>query len=133
MAENQAISSAKRSQYHRRQISAIIGILVSIMLLLSILSYSPEDQMMGGVSFSDIWKAITDAGSVKQTDNLMSVIGALIADWCINSTIGIAVIIVPFLGFVWSFYLLNGKNLRQKIILTNYTIILAILFASCAG
>jgi hypothetical protein len=133
MAENQTISSKKRSPHHRRQIGAFIGILASLMLLLSIVSYSPQDQMMGGVSFSDIWKAITDAGSVKQTNNLMSVIGAMIADWFINSTIGLAVIIVPFLGFVWSFYLLNEKNLRPKIILTNYTIILAILFASFAG
>jgi S-DNA-T family DNA segregation ATPase FtsK/SpoIIIE len=133
MAENQTISSTKRSPHHRRQIGAFIGILASLMLLLSIVSYSPQDQMMGGVSFSDIWKAITDAGSVKQTNNLMSVIGAMIADWFINSTIGLAVIIVPFLGFVWSFYLLNKKNLRQKITLTNYTIILAILFASSAG
>jgi S-DNA-T family DNA segregation ATPase FtsK/SpoIIIE len=133
MAENQTISSTKRSPHHRRQIGAFIGILASLMLLLSIVSYSPQDQMMGGVSFSDIWKAITDAGSVKQTNNLMSVIGAMIADWFINSTIGLAVMIVPFLGFVWSFYLLNKKNLRQKITLTNYTIILAILFASSAG
>jgi len=133
MAENQTIPSTKRSPHHRRQIGAFIGILASIMLLLSIISYSPQDQMMGGVSFSDIWKAITDAGSAKQTNNLMSVIGAIIANWLINSTIGLAVIIVPFLGFVWSFYLLNSKNLRQKIVLTNYTIILAVLFASSAG
>ncbi len=133
MAENQTISSTKRPPNHRRQICAFIGILASIVLVLSIISYSSEDQMTGGVSFSDIWKAITDAGSVKHTNNLMSVIGAMVSNWFINSTIGYAVIIVPFLGFVWSFYLLNGKNLRKKIVLTNYTIILAVLFSSFAG
>jgi len=133
MAENQTISSTKRPPSHRRQICAFIGILASIVLVLSIISYSSEDQMTGGVSFSDIWKAITDAGSVKHTNNLMSVIGAMVSNWFINSTIGYAVIIVPFLGFVWSFYLLNGKNLRKKIVLTNYTIILAVLFSSFAG
>jgi DNA segregation ATPase FtsK/SpoIIIE, S-DNA-T family len=133
MAENQNISTAKKSSHHRRQIFAFIGILASIMLTLSIITYSSEDQMMGGVSFSDIWKAITDAGSAKQTKNLMSVLGALVSNWFINSTIGFAVIVVPFLGFVWSFYLLNGKNLRKKIVLTNYSIILAVLFASFTG
>jgi DNA segregation ATPase FtsK/SpoIIIE, S-DNA-T family len=133
MADNQKISQTKEAPHHRRQIGALIGILASLMLLLSIILYSPQDQMMGGVSFSDIWKEITDAGSAKQTNNLMGVIGAMIANWFINSTIGFAVIIVPFLGFVWSFYLLNEKNLHRKIVLTNYTIILAILFASFAG
>jgi len=133
MSENRSISPAKNPPHHRKQIYAFIGILASIMLMLSIITYSSEDQMMGGITFSDIWKAITDAGSARQTNNLMSVVGALVSNWFINSTIGFAVIIVPFLGFVWSLYLLNGKNLHKKIVLTNYTIILAVLFASFAG
>ncbi|MBN1398052.1 MAG: DNA translocase FtsK 4TM domain-containing protein [Bacteroidetes bacterium] len=133
MAENQNISQTKRPNNRNRQVYAFIGIIISIILLLSIITYSAEDQMTGGVTFSDIWKAITDAGSVKHTNNLMSVIGAIISNWMINATIGYSVIIVPFLGFVWSFYLLNGRNLRKKIVLTNYTIILAVLFASASG
>jgi len=69
----------------------------------------------------------------ERTQNWLGLFGAVISNWSINSTIGFAVIIVPFLGFVWSIYLLNGKNLRRKIILTNYTIILSVLFASFAG
>ena len=137
MAENQKISEKRESPQHRRQIGAFIGILASLMLLLSIISYSAIDQASGEISLWDIWKIFSNDESIllkaERTQNWLGLFGAVVSNWCINSTIGFAVIIVPFLGFVWSFYLLNGKNLRRKIILTNYTIILSVLFASFAG
>ena len=123
--------------HHRRQIWAFIGILASLMLLLSIISYSAIDQASGEISLWDLWKVFSNDQSIllkaERTQNWLGLFGAVISNWFINSTIGFAVIIVPFLGFVWSIYLLNEKNLRRKIILTNYTIVLAVLFASFAG
>jgi S-DNA-T family DNA segregation ATPase FtsK/SpoIIIE len=137
MTENQKISEKKGKPYHRRQIGAFIGILASLMLLLSIISYSAIDQASGEISLWDIWKVFSNDESIllkaERTQNWLGLFGAVVSNWFINSTIGFAVIIVPFLGFVWSLYLLNEKNLRRKIILTNYTIILAVLFASFAG
>jgi DNA segregation ATPase FtsK/SpoIIIE, S-DNA-T family len=137
MAENQKKSEKKEIPQHRRQIGAVIGILVSLMLLLSIISYSAIDQASGEISLWDIWKVFSNDESIllkaERTQNWLGLFGAVVSNWFINSTIGFAVIVVPFLGFVWSLYLLNEKNLRRKIILTNYTIILAVLFASFAG
>ncbi len=137
MAENQKKSEKKETPHHRRQIGAFIGILASLMLLLSIISYSAIDQASGEISLWDIWKVFSNDESIllkaERTQNWLGLFGAVVSNWFINSTIGFAVIVVPFLGFVWSIYLLNEKNLRRKIILTNYTIILAILFASFAG
>ncbi len=137
MVENQKISQTKQQPHHRRQIGAFVGILASLMLLLSILSYSAIDQASGEISLWDLWKVFSNDESIllkaERTQNWLGLLGAIISNWFINSTIGFAVIIVPFLGFVWSFYLLNEKNLRRKIILTNYTIILAVLFSSFAG
>jgi S-DNA-T family DNA segregation ATPase FtsK/SpoIIIE len=137
MAENQIISSKKRSPHHRRQIGALIGILISIMLLLSILSYSAIDQASGEISLWDLLKVFSNDESIllkaERTQNWLGLLGAVVSNWFINSTIGFAVIIIPFLGFVWSIYLFNEKNLRQKVIITNYTILLAVLFASFAG
>jgi S-DNA-T family DNA segregation ATPase FtsK/SpoIIIE len=137
MAENQKISEKKEKPHHRRQIGAFIGILASLMILLSIISYSAIDQASGEISFWDIWKVFSNDESIvlkaERTQNWLGLFGAVVSNWFINSTIGFAVIIVPFLGFVWSLYLLNKRNLRRKIILTNYTIILAVLFASFAG
>lgn len=137
MAENQTISSTKRSRYHRRQIGAFIGILTSIMLLLSILSYSAIDQASGEISLWDLLKVLSNDEAIllkaERTQNWLGLLGAVVSNWFINSTIGFAVIIIPFLGIVWSIYLFNEKNLRHKIIITNYTILLAVLFSSFAG
>jgi len=137
MAENQKISEKKEKPQHLRQIGAFIGILASLMVLLSIISYSAIDQASGEISLWDIWKIFSNDENIllkaERTQNWLGLFGAVVSNWFINSTIGFAVIIVPFLGFVWSLYLLNEKNLRRKLILTNYTIILAVLFASFAG
>jgi S-DNA-T family DNA segregation ATPase FtsK/SpoIIIE len=137
MAENQKGSGKKEKPHHRRQIGAFIGILGSLVLLLSIISYSAVDQASGEISLWDIWKVFSNDESIllkaERTQNWLGLFGSVVSNWFINSTIGYAVIIVPYLGFVWSLFLLNGKNLRRKIVLTNYTIILAVLFASFTG
>jgi DNA segregation ATPase FtsK/SpoIIIE, S-DNA-T family len=137
MAEQHTISSIKRPPQHRRQIGAFIGFLVSIMILLSILSYSAADQANGEISLWDLFKIFSNNEAMllkaERTQNWLGLVGAVVSNWCINSTIGFAVIIIPFLGFLWSIYLVNEKNLRHKIIITNYTILLALLFSSFAG
>ncbi len=137
MAENHKISQSKQSPQHKLQIGAFVGILFSLMLFLSIISYSANDQASGEIKLWDLWKLFTNDEIInlkaERTQNWLGLLGAIISNWFINSTIGYAVLIVPFLGLVWSIYLLNRKNLRSKIILTNYTIILAVLFASFAG
>jgi S-DNA-T family DNA segregation ATPase FtsK/SpoIIIE len=137
MAENQKVNEKKEKPHHRRQIVAFIGILGSLALLLSIISYSAVDQASGEISLWDIWKVFSNDESIllkaERTQNWLGLFGSVVSNWFINSTVGYAVITIPFLGFVWSLFLLNKKNLRRKIILTNYTIILAVLFASFAG
>jgi DNA segregation ATPase FtsK/SpoIIIE, S-DNA-T family len=137
MGENQKISEKKEMPHHRRQIGAFVGILASLMLLLSIISYSAIDQASGEISLWDIWKIFSNDEFIllkaERTQNWLGLFGAVVSNWFINSTIGYSIIIVPFLGFVWSVYLLNEKNLRRKVILTNYSIILAVLFAAFAG
>jgi S-DNA-T family DNA segregation ATPase FtsK/SpoIIIE len=137
MTENKKTYQMKQSPSHRKQIWALLGIVTSLMLLLSIISYSAADQASGEISLGDLWKIFSNDELIllkaERTENWLGLLGAIISSWFINSTIGYWVIIVPLLGFVWSVYLLNGKNLRKKVILTNYTIILAVLFATTAG
>ncbi len=137
MAANQQTNGKVRAPQHRRQIAAFVGIVFSLMLLLSLVSYSALDQSSGEIALSDLWRIFSNDESIllraERTHNLLGLLGAMVSNWFINSTIGYAVIIVPFLGFLWSLYLVNQKKLRQKLILSNYTILFAILFAAFTG
>jgi len=121
----------------RRQIAAFIGLLCSFMLLLSLVSYTHGDQANGEVPLTDLWKVFTNDETIlakaDRTQNWLGLVGAIVSNWLINATVGYAVVVVPVLGFLWSIYLLNRKHLRKKITVTNYTILLAVLFASFTG
>ena len=122
---------------HRRQIAAFVGLLFSLMLLLSLLSYTSADQTNGDVALSDLWKVFVNDEQIlakaAKTQNWLGLTGAIVANWFINTTIGYAVLVVPFLAGLWSLYLLNRRNLRRKITITNYTVLLAFLFAAFTG
>jgi S-DNA-T family DNA segregation ATPase FtsK/SpoIIIE len=137
MAEQSVRMEKSEGAPHRRQISAFIALLLSFLLFLSLISYSSSDQASGEISFSDLWKVFSNDETIHikaaHTQNWLGLLGAIISNWLINSTIGYAVLIFPVLCFIWSLYLFNRNNLHKKITFTNYAIILAILFASLAG
>jgi len=126
-----------RTGSHRYQLIAVVGIVISVMLFLSIISYSSEDQSSGEIRLSDIWKIFKNDEYIlikaERTHNLLGLFGAIVSNWLINSTVGYFVIVFPFLGLIWSIYLLNKKNLHRKIVLTNYLIILTILLSAFSG
>ncbi len=137
MAENQRREETTGKPEHRRQIIAIVGILLSLMLLLSLLSYTSEDQTNGDVALTDLWKVFVNDAAImtkaERTENWLGLLGAIVANFFINTTIGYAIVVLPFLGVLWSLYVLNRKHLRKKITVTNYTLLLAILFAAFTG
>ena len=137
MAEQSTRMEKSESVPQRRQIGAFIALLLSFLFFLSLISYSSADQASGEISFSDLWKVFTNDETIlvkaAHTQNWLGLLGAIISNWLINSTIGYAVLVLPVLCFIWSLYLFNRKNLQKKITFTNYAIILAILFASLSG
>ncbi|MCU0412764.1 MAG: DNA translocase FtsK 4TM domain-containing protein [Bacteroidetes bacterium] len=137
MADNQRREENTGKPEHRRQIIAIVGILLSLMLLLSLLSYTSEDQTNGDVALTDLWKVFVNDAAImtkaERTENWLGLLGAIVANFFINTTIGYAIVVLPFLGVLWSLYVLNRKHLRKKITVTNYTLLLAILFAAFTG
>ncbi len=137
MAEQYTRMDKSEGAPHRRQISAFSALLLSFLLFLSLISYSSADQASGEISFSDLWKVFSNDETIlvkaAHTQNWLGLLGAIISNWLINSTVGYAVLVLPVLCFIWSLYLFSRKNLHKKITFTNYAIILAILFASLAG
>lgn len=118
----------------RRQVIAFVGILFSFMLLLSLISYTPADQANGDVA---VWKIFTNdpdvAAKAERTQNWLGLLGAIISNWLINSTIGYAVLVVPFLLMMWLWAYLREQHLHKLIAPTSYTLAFALLFASING
>ena len=85
-------SQKKRNPERRRQIWSFMGIVFSFMLLLSLVSYTPADQANGQVRVLDLWKVVTPDEALQakadRTQNLLGLLGAIISNWFINSTIG---------------------------------------------
>jgi DNA segregation ATPase FtsK/SpoIIIE, S-DNA-T family len=140
MSEHQNTSKEspkKKNPERRRQIWSFMGIVFSFMLLLSLVSYTPADQANGQVRVLDLWKVVTPdevlQAKADRTQNLLGLLGAIISNWFINSTIGYAVIVLPFLGLAWSWYILRKKDLHKLILATNYVVGIALLFSALMG
>lgn len=137
MDDVRAVLSPKKKGARRNQLASFAGVLVSFMLLLSLLSYSAADQASGDLGFADLWKVFTTDELVqeraRQTGNILGLLGALVSNLLINSTIGYAVILLPVLGLLWSLALLRRRDVRPLLIVTNYTLVLAILFSALCG
>ena len=131
MAENLKKSTPVDRAQRRRQILTFVGVLLSFMLLLSLFSYSSDDQANGDVA---LWKVFTHdadaAAKADRTQNWLGLLGAIVASWLINSTLGYAVIVLPLLAVVWLWSFLRKKNLQKLLSLTSYALAFAVLFAS---
>ena len=137
MEDPKTVLIPKKKKNSRNQLISVSGILVSFMILLSLISYSAEDQASGDIQITDLWKVVTNdeliQAKAQQTGNLLGLLGALLSNWFINGTIGYAVLVLPILGLVWSFAWLRRKNIHKLLIATNYVVVLAILFAALNG
>lgn len=137
MDDLRAVLTPRKKQSHRHQLLSFAGILVSFMVLLSLLSYSAADQASGEIRAMDLWKVFTNDEVIlekaRQTNNILGLGGALLANTLINSTVGYAVIILPILGLFWSVALLRRRDSRPLLVLSNYVVILGILFAAICG
>ena len=131
------MESSRSVKLRRRQILCFLGILVSLMVLLCLISYSAEDQASGDLRLIDLWKVFVQDQAMQaraaHTQNLLGLIGAFVANVLIHGTIGYAILILPILGLTWSLALLRQKEVRKLIVLTNYLVVLGLLFAAFTG
>ncbi|TAK50828.1 MAG: DNA translocase FtsK [Bacteroidetes bacterium] len=102
-------SSAKRANKERwKQITAILMMVVGLFSFLSIIFYHEEGNNLG-------------------------VVGALISNFLVLSTLGFASIAFPALMVVWGWVMLRKLDIRKPVIFTNYTLVFVILFATAMG
>ncbi len=120
----------------KKQILAVLMMLVAVFLLIAIFSYSQLDEQYTEVSIIDILKLPFDEGlrtNAAQITNALGLIGAIISNNLINGTVGYAVVIIPVMLLVWGWVVLRNQDWMNVLKLTSYALIIAILFSATMG
>jgi S-DNA-T family DNA segregation ATPase FtsK/SpoIIIE len=125
------------STERRRQIIGLLLMLLSVLILLSLVSYSSADQATGDIHFSDLWKVFSNDQAIRQkaeaTKNWLGLLGAVTSNALINSTIGYGVMLLPTLMFAWGWVLLRNGNYTRLAVFSNYVLIIGVLFSAVLG
>jgi S-DNA-T family DNA segregation ATPase FtsK/SpoIIIE len=116
----------------KKKILGIILIIFSLLVILSILSYSRFDKAILRYDISDIFK-ISGTNSANSANNWLGIFGAYISDFFINSTLGIFSIIFPLMLIIWGWSLIQKINFRTLIYASNFLIIIGLIFSSFFG
>jgi DNA segregation ATPase FtsK/SpoIIIE, S-DNA-T family len=121
----------------KRTFASLSVIIIGILILLSILSYTPVDEAVSDVSVFDLWKVFGADDAVRakadRTQNWLGLTGALISYFLVRTTFGYAVIVFPLLVITWGWYLLRKHDTKKLLVLTNYTMIILVLTSAFFG
>ena len=102
------------STAQKKKIFGIFLLLFSVLILLSILSYSPFDK---AVIQSDNLDLMQKAES---TRNWLGILGAYTSDFFINGTLGIFSAVFPIMFFIWGYSFFQKISFRFIIHTSNF-------------
>ncbi|MGE5431810.1 MAG: DNA translocase FtsK 4TM domain-containing protein [Syntrophomonadaceae bacterium] len=122
--ENYFIISIEKKQ----KILGIFLVVFSLLILLSILSYSASDGAFLTNSFSDV-----AADKAQSTHNLVGLAGAYIASFLVNSIFGFCSVIFPVILFIWGYTIAVSRNYRLALNLSNFLLASGALVSSFFG
>jgi S-DNA-T family DNA segregation ATPase FtsK/SpoIIIE len=112
-------------------------IVLSFLILLSLVSYTARDEAIVDLKFSQVVKVIIGDKSIQANrdlaQNWLGLIGALIANFFINSTIGYFSLVFPLILLAWSWGILRKRNFKRLIYFTNYFLVASVLLATVVG
>lgn len=121
----------------RHQILGLLVMVLAILLLLSLVSYTSTDQASGDIRFADLWKVLSNDPAIKakaeSTRNWLGLLGAIASNALINLTIGYGIILFPILLFAWGWTLLRSGNYAKLALFTNYVLVVGFLLSALFG
>ncbi|MBZ0199447.1 MAG: DNA translocase FtsK 4TM domain-containing protein [Ignavibacteriaceae bacterium] len=121
----------------KKKILGVFIILFSILVLLSIISYSRFDQANLNYNFSDLFKVFNPDPAFREklssTHNWLGVFGAYISDIFINSSLGIFAAVFPVIFLIWGIRFFLKINFRTLIHSTNFLLVLGLLTSTFFG
>ena len=112
-------------------------ILAALLVMIALVTYDGGDESHINLRATDLPGVVTGDQNVRAmadtVHNGLGLVGALLSDFLINSTIGYAVLVFPLLILLWGWTLLRRGDARSSLVITNYTIVSALLVSVSFG
>lgn len=127
----------KNSDDRFRQVASVCLFLFSILLFLSLISYTTKDQSNIQVTFKELLGLIKNeplvSAKADTTHNWLGLLGAIFSNAIINLTIGYSSIIIPIILIYWSIALFKGNDYQRVWRMTLFAFLSATLLATLFG
>lgn len=121
----------------KKKLIGIFLIISSLLMILSILSYSRSDQANLSYSFTDFFKVFSTNPDflhrAQFTHNWLGIFGAYLSHFLINSTLGYFAIVVPIVFFVWGYTILKNNDKKLALNISNFFLIAGLLLSTFFG
>jgi S-DNA-T family DNA segregation ATPase FtsK/SpoIIIE len=120
-----------------RHITAVVMLLSAVLLFLALVSYTAEDQANADIGVRDLIGLMTNdpvvAARADTTMNWLGLMGAFVADFLINGTVGFMALALPFLLVWWGIAVYRGVGYAQQTRMSVYAALIMTLVASVFG
>jgi S-DNA-T family DNA segregation ATPase FtsK/SpoIIIE len=118
---------------NKKQILGFFLVLFSLLLILSIISYSPADQSrLESFRITELVRKENQSANYS-TYNWLGIAGVIISDFFIRSTFGYFSAAIPVILFLFGVFLLRKKHLTDILQFSVYLLLLMILISSLFG
>ena len=135
------------SMVRQRQVLGFVCIIAALLILIAIVTYSASDASVAETKISDLPSLFLPHGdapdpvrdavraNADQVKNGFGLIGAILANFFINRTIGYAAILYPIFFGAWSlaFFRFSYKQRKRLTLATSFFLVTGILFSATMG
>jgi DNA segregation ATPase FtsK/SpoIIIE, S-DNA-T family len=133
--------SARSSGTRKWAILSILLLACAALIFIALVTYDAADEVNADVRFSHLWGELTGSGQsgsdarriLDTTHNGLGIVGVLVSDFLIRSTVGFSIFILPVLMVLWGWTILRRGEYRRAVTLTNYSILWALLVSVAFG
>ncbi|HEX9657957.1 MAG TPA: DNA translocase FtsK [Bacteroidota bacterium] len=129
--------SAKDGSSKKGSVVAVLLMTLALLVFIALISYDLADEANVDIGAKDLVHVFTGDPLAKAksdtTHNWLGLVGALISDFLIKSTLGYVILCLPILVFIWGWSLLRNNLSSRLISFTNYTLITAFLVSCSSG
>ncbi len=133
---NESASGRGGGGSRRSAVAALLMIVAALLVLIALVTYDAADESHN-VRASDLTGVVTGDQNVRAmadtVHNGLGLVGAILSDFLINATVGYAVVVLPLIVLLWGWTILRRGNVRSSLVVTNYTIVSAVLVSVSFG